>query len=652
MKVPKYPVSLLLELFRSPEEIAKARFKECMTDLGRPVVILAVDVQQRGRIPLYGISPSEFHAEVAEELFSAHQEYPKVVAWFCQRGGASYALDFAKLHVKKLSTSMMRDVVFLAKDLPLWLSEEAHRRGVMGELILRLFSSSEPSDLKRKYASLITSAFEDLQAFDGCLLSLLTRCLEELPNRLQGSKKSRKKKNRGKVAESPSLHWNSTRSTMERAQYCSAALVNLWSQLKGVADPLFTYAECVSLLSSIFEAADSRSQSQIVSTLLKLRLPAQIYVPLLNETLRSGMELSLAATLTVKVIGDKLEASELGEFHAVWRRFLESGRSEESLPGCLYPSLVDLCIAVENYEMACRVANTALHSRVITPTQKRYVKTSCASSEKLIQCAVCNYLFSDLAVEISRHALETRERILPTLRAWDSVTSLDRLASNRDGMEDTISFLPDSQSLRSLLVILSRDNRCMKSESYCLYGLLAAFGPAIVTYAFLYRGPIDLDTDLFESVSRLHDELRKDLTRATRERHENSRAKVGVDNKTTSSKKQSKSQKTKASDSNPKQEFFQGGFLLNQPKEKAKEKAAKSDNGMPVMPSQNNAVQAPTGNISALDEVLDEIPPISSYISESIDLDVTKGEPESISNGPKTNSKKCNKKKNKRKNKK
>lgn len=44
-KTPKTPLSLLLELFRAPSELTKAKFKECMTDLGRSVVILAVDVQ-------------------------------------------------------------------------------------------------------------------------------------------------------------------------------------------------------------------------------------------------------------------------------------------------------------------------------------------------------------------------------------------------------------------------------------------------------------------------------------------------------------------------------------------------------------------------------------------------------------------------------
>ena len=187
------------------------------------------------------------------------------------------------------------------------------------------------------------------------------------------------------------------------------------------------------------------------------------------------------------------------------------------------------------------------------------MKDSCASSTKFIQYAAGN-LFTDLAVEVSRYAIGTVKGILPTLRAWDSVTSSNGLVSTRDdGVEDVVSFIPDSQSLLSLLVIISRDDRCMRTDAECFYRLLSAFGPKVVTYGYLYRGPRDLYSDLLERVSRFHDELQKDLPRLARELSEITKSGVELDNKT-SNKKHSKSPKKSKSrmSQNLKKIFFEG----------------------------------------------------------------------------------------------
>lgn len=182
-KAPKHSVSLVLELFHSPETVAKARFKDCMTELGRPVIILAVDQKENGRTLLYDISPSEFHVEVGEDLYLTYLDYVKVVEWFCQRKGATWALDFVKRHRKKLSGRMMRDIVVLVQDLSPWLYEEAYRRGVIGELILHLLSSDVPTGPKEKYVSAIIGAIGELK--DNCesRLSLLSWCFWRLPQK-------------------------------------------------------------------------------------------------------------------------------------------------------------------------------------------------------------------------------------------------------------------------------------------------------------------------------------------------------------------------------------------------------------------------------------------------------------------------------------
>lgn len=449
---------------------------------------------------------------------------------------------------------------------------------------------------------------------------------------------------------------------MELAQYCGGALANLWPPCRTAANLLFTHAECASLLTSLFEASESHVQTHIISTLLRLDLPAPMLAPLLDELLRVNMALSFSATLTAKAIGGKIEGSELERFHRVWRRFFQVGCFEGSFPGCLFPPLTDLLIAVEDYNMACRIATATFHSGV-TPSQEESVKRSCALSAKLIKYAACN-LFTDLALEVSWHALKTKMDILPILRAWNGVTACPEMAPPKEDI-GAMSLLPDSNSLLSLLVMISRDDRCLRSDAECFcrrvvsdshsfYHLLLKFDPKIVTYARLYHGPYDLSSDLLDRVKHHHDQLREKLPKFAKQCSEFTLSKMER-GKTSNKNNPTTAQKPKTNKVKSKPEFFRGGFLLSESNGKDKEKDGMGGKAINNESPLRGTVQVPSGKNQF--SSMEGHPFVASTMNASApigasSLDVTTVDPHnSNENGSKKKNKKRNNK-NKRKKKK
>lgn len=513
-KSASYPVSLLLELFRAPVKVGKLKFKECMTRLGRPVIILAVDEVKSGRTTLHDINPSEFFPEVAEELLSKFHDHVKVVQWYCQRDCKELALDFGKQHAKKLSARMICDIVLLYRDVPKWLVLEADRRNEVAEMLLHLFASSCSSDMRQTFLTSITDISEELKQVRSCGdIVLLAWCFGKL---CEGSAKKKKSK-RQNTPKLPEANKISFQFLQDRVQYCAVALVSYWpddgdrSRGSLLGDDAFSSAECVSLLSFLFESAGPSLHKHVASKMLKLGRPDRFLAPLLKFVIRHGPELSVATTITKKAVAGQLSFSRLREIGDVWSNYLESCQYND-FPRDLFPPLTDMLISSNNYDMACRIVAHVLSSlSLLTKAQLEAVKSSCAKSSSMVSFAlISNY--TEVGIQATKHCFQRFTDILPTLHAWNNLTTKGSKFCPAQG-EGEISkpLLFHKGSLLSLLMIVNQDARCLFSKEECFHRLLLEFGPKPVAFAYMYRGVQDLDSDLFEKLSRYHDEIRKEL---------------------------------------------------------------------------------------------------------------------------------------------
>lgn len=513
-KTASYPVSLLLELFRSPEEVGKANFKECMTRLGRSVIIFAIDEKRHDRTSLFEINPTEFYPEVTGQLLAQLKEHVKVVQWFCERSSPSLGLDFAKQHLKKLSITMMRDVAVLCKEAPSWLVMEAYRRDLIAELVLRLMGSDVSFPQKKCYITAITDQDKDLKSLaSNGNLALLTWCFGALSG---GPKKA--KSNHRKNSKAPTTKKVSPQSLIENAQYCGVALASVWPDKKRGAETSiaqdFSDCECVLLLSFLFKCTDQDQsvQKHVATKMTKLHRSARFLAPLLDLVFLYNLEMSVAATITKKAVSEKMGSIGLQKIQTIWARFFESSRSEEPLPRDLFPPLTDLLIATENLGLACHVVSRALSSSNLTKEQRKAAISSCAFKwSSVISYALANR-FIEVAVETTGHCLKNGNDVVPLLHEWNAVTAKHSFGSmERAGQDETHSFLFDAKSLVALLTIVSRDIRCMASEAECFHCLLVTFGSTLVAYAYMYTGECDLTSGLYKGLSAFHNELREVL---------------------------------------------------------------------------------------------------------------------------------------------
>lgn len=646
-KLPGYPISLLLELFHYPEETAKESFKECMTCLGRSIVVLAVVETKKSHAALFDIDPSEFYAEVTSELTSQLQDHVKVVQWFCERGNVLLGLQYAKQHVKKLTTRMMSFVAALCGDVPSWMISEAERRTEVGELLLRLMASTCSFYQKQIHIKAIAEKLEELNDHSDDL-SLLVWCFAQFA---QGPKKA--KSNRRNTSRVFNTRKKSPQLSVENAQYCAIALSNVWPDLckdSRVTEQELSESECISLLSFLFDATDPPLQAHFVSAAIKRTQSAGLLASLLEMVLlRQGLQMPLAANLTKKVMDNKIGAYGLQRANEIWLQYFERNDSIKALPGLLLPLLTDLFIAAGNYVSACRVVCRALNPHALTPHQLEAVMSSSASSLAMIDFALVND-FTEVAIAVTAYILKTSGDIFPILLAWNSVSAkfFSRTPQIQNGERDVPSFLSTEKSLLSLLMIVSQDVRCLISEGECFHRLLLAFGPKLVAYGHMYTGLSDLDSGLFQSVTLLHDEIRRELPRLER----------GAFPKSSSSPRQSSKKKTEQSNRisstlKPDDAFsLRRGFLIDNPNADRKRhhtnpiRVPSEESGLPQSHTMPGMYSQDTGNMDLVEETGMPVRPESSG-STAINQTNDKKTNKTAKNNRKKNKRKSNKKKKK-----
>lgn len=150
LKPPDSTISLLAQLYKAPETVAKTKANDCLMLLGRTIIVECFDHRQLDRTLLYDLSASEFLVEVTEALKLRFAKTPvEIVRWFVSRSNMSQAVVISK---NKLSKWTVKEILSIALILgtPLdWMVKEIVRRKITGLHILTLVGSTAIWERKR-----------------------------------------------------------------------------------------------------------------------------------------------------------------------------------------------------------------------------------------------------------------------------------------------------------------------------------------------------------------------------------------------------------------------------------------------------------------------------------------------------------------------
>ena len=132
---------LLLQVFDDPISTAKSFGSECIQQLGKHILRFALDQAKIDRVHLLDFSQKDFKDEVEESILVPRfkPKLSSVVTWYLVNGYRSFASEFVKGRLKKLSSD---DMIRIALDLPersTWLFDELLCRDILGATIALSF---------------------------------------------------------------------------------------------------------------------------------------------------------------------------------------------------------------------------------------------------------------------------------------------------------------------------------------------------------------------------------------------------------------------------------------------------------------------------------------------------------------------------------
>jgi tetratricopeptide (TPR) repeat protein len=137
----KTPALLLLQVFDDPISTAKLFGLECIQQLGKQILRFALDQAKVDRVHLLDFSQKEFKDEVEGSILVPRFE-PKlssVVKWYLVNGYRSFASEFVKGRLKKLSSDDMIRIALDLAERPTWFFDELLCRDILGATIALSF---------------------------------------------------------------------------------------------------------------------------------------------------------------------------------------------------------------------------------------------------------------------------------------------------------------------------------------------------------------------------------------------------------------------------------------------------------------------------------------------------------------------------------
>jgi hypothetical protein len=136
----KTPALLLLQVFEDPISTAKSFGSECIQQLGKQILRFALHQAKIDPAQLLEFSQKEFKDEVESILVARFKpKLSSLVTWYLINGYHSFASEFVKGQLKKLTSDDMIRIALDLPERPTWFFDELLYRDILGATIALSF---------------------------------------------------------------------------------------------------------------------------------------------------------------------------------------------------------------------------------------------------------------------------------------------------------------------------------------------------------------------------------------------------------------------------------------------------------------------------------------------------------------------------------